>query len=178
MWRKIIIVLVFLIIAIGINAQEQDFEGLKPLYFGFDFTSLPTVNGFLGSLDFGLVFYRNEANNFNLRTSILLEGGYFKSDDVLTWMIPLSMNLIYEKFSLNQLFRYYVLLQSGIGVYANNDRKLFETPLTYNGGIGAGIDIFVEERTSIFFESRITFNLFDNEGYIIPKFKMGKRYYF
>jgi len=183
--RKTIIVLIGIIVLnVSLNAQEQNLETLKPLYFGIGFSNIQTTGNVWGTIDFGFLLYRNDAKRYNIRNSIMLEGGDFKSYGNEYGIYSLSDKLIYEKLSLNGLFRYYSFLQGGIGILGNKNKGFFEKPFVYNFGIGIGIDIFVEKNMSIFFDYTCLFNILQNtkfeykERSLNPKFQMGVRHYF
>jgi len=182
--RKTIIVLIGIIVLnVGLNAQEQNSETLKPFYFGMGLSNIQTTGDVWGTFDFGFLLYKNEAKRYNIRNSIMIDGGRFSSYGNDFGIYSLSDKLIVETLSLNGLFRYYSFLQGGIGILGNENKAFFEKPLTYNFGLGIGIDIFVEKNMSIFFDYTCLFNILQNTKFeykesLSPKFQMGVRYYF
>jgi hypothetical protein len=156
--------------------QEQELD--KKYFLGIGWSTVQTTGDFWGSFDFSFLLYTSRAKRFNLRNSILFDGGSFRDNGVLI----LSERINMETISLNRLFRYYTFLQGGIGVYGNENKTFFETPLIYNFGIGFGLDVFIEKTASIFFDYAFLTNILDNkfveENIINPKFQMGIRYYF
>jgi hypothetical protein len=163
--------------------QEQEEPTDKRFYFGVGWSNIQTTGNFWGTGDFGFLLYKNEAKRFNIRNSILFDGGFLKYYGNEYGILSLSDKIIVETLSPNKLFRYYSFFQGGIGIYANENKAYFETPLAYNFGFGFGIDFFVQKNTSIFLDYAFLFNILGNKKFDFkenfnPKLTMGTRIYF
>jgi hypothetical protein len=166
----------------GINAQELSLETINNRFFlGVGWSNIQTTGDMFGSFDFSFLLYSNQAKRFNIRNSILFDGGSFKNDGIEYGLFTFSEKINIEAISLNEYFRYYSFIQGGIGLYGGETKKIFETPLAYNLGFGFGLDVFVEKNASIFFDYTFLYNILDNRfdwKEFSPKFQMGVRYWF
>ena len=84
--------------------------------------------------------------------------------------------------SHNQLFRYYSFFQGGVVLYGNENKTISQTPVTYNIGLGIGLDFFIQKNTSFFIDYTALFNAWENKltwnDNFNPKFTMGMRMFF
>jgi hypothetical protein len=183
MYKKIGVLTVLVVFCFKINAQESNLETTKtniPFFLGIGWSNIQTTGDILGSFDFSFLLYSNQSKRFNIRNSILFDGGVLKNNGMEYGLFTLSEKVNIETISLNELFRYYTFLQGGIGVYGNETKNVFETPLAYNWGVGFGLDDFVEKNASIFFDYTFLYNILDNTfdwKKYDPKFQMGIRYW-
>jgi hypothetical protein len=87
-----------------------------------------------------------------------------------------------EKISLRELwenkFRSYGYIESGIGLWGNENKAFFGTPLAYTFGGGGGMDIFLAEQFSIYFEAGALVYRFDNDWKNGGIFQIGWKGYF
>jgi hypothetical protein len=184
MYNKIAVLVVLVVFCFKINAQESVLETPKtnnPFFLGIGWSNIQKTGDVFGSFDFSFLLYSNQTKRFNLRNSILFDGGVFTNNGIEYGLFTLSEKINLETISLNELFRYYGFLQGGIGIYGNETKKAFELPLSYNLGFGFGLDVFVEKSTSIFFDYTFLYNILDNSfdwKNFSPKFQMGIRYWF
>ncbi|HCC37637.1 MAG TPA: hypothetical protein DEQ14_08480 [Treponema sp.] len=169
--------------AVQETAQTSELRPIdKRFVFGIGWSNIQATGDFWGTADFGFLLYKNEKHGFNIRNSIMFDGGTLKSDGTEYGIYFFSNKLIMESMSHNNLFRYYSFLQGGVGIYANENKDFFSTPVAYNFGIGIGLDIFVEKNTSIFFDYTFLYNSLENKlsftESLHPKFTMGMRHFF
>jgi hypothetical protein len=162
--------------------QEQGAPTYNRFYLGAGFSTLMTTGDFISSVDFGFLLYKNEKLNFGIRNAALLEGGKLRYGGVENFLFSLSDKIIVESISSNQLFRYYVFLQGGIGIYGNENKAYFASPVAYNYGAGLGIDFFVKKATSIFLDFTYLSNVLESERSFSdsfnPKFTIGAHHFF
>jgi len=162
--------------------QEQEQSTFNRFYFGAGFSTLMTTGDFLGSFDFGFLLYKNEKQKFGIRNAILFDSGIVRYGGYENLLFSLSNKLIFESISSNQLFRYYAFIQGGVGIYGNDNKAFFDTPIAYNFGAGMGIDFFVEKKTSVFLDYTFLANAMEYErtytNSFNPKFTIGVRLFF
>jgi hypothetical protein len=176
--------LIFLGLGLNLFAQEiaQEQPTYNRFYFGAGFSTLMTTGDFLGSFDFGFLLYKNEKLNFGIRNAVLFDTGIVRYGRFENFLFSLSDKIVFESISSNKLFRYYAFIQGGIGVYGNENKAYFDTPIAYNFGFGIGIDFFVQKYTSIFIDYTYLSNVLEYEhsypNSFNPKFTIGVHHFF
>jgi hypothetical protein len=125
-----------------------------------------------GFADIALLIYNKDS--FDIRNHFVFRGA--GSDD-FGGLISLS-----EKISIGGLlenkFRSYGYIEGGVGLWGNEDKAFFGTPLAYTFGGGGGTDIFLMERFSIYFEAGALIYVLDNDWKGGGMFQIGWKGYF
>jgi hypothetical protein len=125
-----------------------------------------------GFADFSFLLFNK--NHLDLRNHFVLRGAALgDAGGLLTFSEKLSFGgLVFKKF------RSYGYVEGGIGLWGNDNKKLFGMPLAYSFGGGGGTDIFLGERNSIFFETGCLINILDKEWKSGGVFQIGWKGYF
>jgi len=158
------------------SEQSSDYR----FYFGYGFSTLITTGDVpFVSFDFAFPLYRNKSTGLGLRNAILFDMGIVQNDGNEYGYYSLSDKIILEHFSPNQLFRYYSFIQGGIGIYGNENKAYFDTPIAYNLSAGLGIDFFVQKNMSVFLDYTVMAHVLDSDKRSLDsKFTIGMRLFF
>ncbi|MFP3043538.1 hypothetical protein LQZ19_17115 [Treponema primitia] len=174
MYKRFVFVLLVLGFCFGLYAQEEKVNRFS-WSMGYNFS--PSTNGIAASTDFGFLIFHNE--ELDIRNQLGLNSLTLNDNDDLTnTAYTFTEKFSFGKITANKLFRYYSFLEGGIGIYSNDSKKLFETPIAYNFGLGIGLDIFVEKNFSFFFEWGFLEHILDKQDIFDPRFQMGIRLFF
>lgn len=158
----------------GGNAPQEKAE-IQRFDFGARFS-------FGGSLDMGAGFEFGfliaNANRWDIRNYILLNGYEIadekKSDN---YTISVSDRLDFGRTNDSGIARSYGFLEGGVGVFSNDSKDMWKTPLAYSAGFGGGVDFFMDRGAAWFFEVGVLFQFLGDERFIAQKFGTGFRYY-
>jgi hypothetical protein len=137
---------------------------------GTFFTNYISGGGFA---DIAFLIYNK--NSFDIRNHFIFRGAGMTDD--LGGFLSLS-----EKISIGGLlknkFRSYGYIEGGVGLWGNENKAFFGTPLAYTFGGGGGTDIFLGEQFSIYFEAGALIYVLDNDWKSGGMFQIGWRGYF
>jgi hypothetical protein len=126
-----------------------------------------------GFTDIAFLIFNKDS--FDIRNHFILRGASLTEDS--SGFLSLS-----EKISFGGLvekkFRSYGYIEGGVGLWGNENKAFFGTPLAYTFGGGGGTDIFLGEQSSIFFEAGVLIYIFDNDWKQGGMFQIGWRGYF
>ena len=184
--KKILTIFMFFTMSMALYAQDE--TNVKPfnIQFGLAFSSIQTSDNFMGSLDFGFNLFNNPVKSTSTRNFVILDIGFLTVDDNMNFYLGLSDKITFGTTSQNDLFYYYFGMIWGIGLYSNENKRLFELPIIINSGFAVGLDIYVQKNLSLFFEYIVLSNVIeftqtmftDGNVFFTPKFIFGKRYLF
>jgi hypothetical protein len=148
MKKFICVVLVFFMHCVILSAD--DWEGEFPNKFvldaGFTWVNNPSLVG--GHFDFGIVIYKNI---LYIQNNFLLRAGGINVENTKYSVFTLSEKLIFGRNSATPL-SIYTYLEGGIGIYGNDEKKIFTTPMAYSFGFGGGGEIASEDFGGIYVE--------------------------
>jgi hypothetical protein len=155
------------IVSISAYSQVPRFTSAGGLFF----TNYTNGGGF-GDIGF-LIFNRNL---LDIRNHLVFRGaGLSESSGLFSLSDKLSIGQLVEK-----KFRSYGYLEGGIGLWGNEKKGFFDSPvLTYTFGAGGGTDIFLyEEYFSIYFEAGALIYALDSEWLHGGMFSIGWKGWF
>lgn len=113
---------------------------------GFTWTNNPALLG--GHFEFGIVLYKNILyiqNNFTLR------GGGLFIDDTDYTIFTLSDKIIFGRNSDSPL-KIYTYLEGGVGIFGNQTKRFFESPIAFTLGFGGGGELSSEDFGGLYIE--------------------------
>jgi hypothetical protein len=171
-------------ISLNLFAQEGSSSEVKRFSFG---AGLNISQSGVGSvLEFGFLIFHNERmdirNHISLgATSIgasYIGEPYTYGDDGMKY----NMLNLYERISVgsitrNGLFRPYGFIEGGVGFYETETKEILEMPLTFNYGLGYGLDIFVREETSFVIEAAVNRYKTEEHWLFLSKMTVAARVY-
>ncbi|MDR0557148.1 MAG: hypothetical protein LBG43_04675 [Treponema sp.] len=68
-------------------------------------------------------------------------------------------------------------MEGGVGLFANDSKDIWKTPLAYSAGFGCGFEFLVDRRSVCFFEAGVLFQFLGDEQFMVQKFGMGSRWH-
>ena len=151
--RKLILLLVFLIPCFNLFADDDERLNVwEPsdtrfiLGAGFTWTNNPRLLG--GHFDFGIVLYKRV---LYIQNNFMFRGGGFTIDGSDYTIFTLSDKLIFGRNSDIPL-KIYTYLEGGVGMFGNQTKKFFESPIAFTVGFGGGGEISSEDFGGLYIE--------------------------
>ena len=152
------------------DEPSSDFGAVPKLSIGGGAFFVNYISGG-GFADFSVLIYNN--NHFDIRNHFVLRGaGLNDTGGFLTLSEKLSVGgLVVNKF------RSYGYAEGGIGIWGGKNSSS-EILLAYSFGGGGGTDLFLSEKSSIFFEAGCLINILEQEWKSGGIFQIGWKGYF
>lgn len=126
-----------------------------------------------GLTDIAFLVYNKDS--FDIRNHVIFRGATFTENS--GGFVSLSEKISFGRLVENK-FRSYGYIEGGVGLWRNENKDFFEAPLAYTFGGGGGTDIFLDEHSSIFFETGGLIYAFDDDWKAGGVFQIGWRGYF
>jgi hypothetical protein len=125
-----------------------------------------------GVADFSFLLFNK--NSLDIRNHFVLRGAGFDGGGLLSLAEKISVGSLLEE----NKFRSYGYIEGGIGLWGDKNKDFFEMPLAYTFGGGGGIDRFLREDFSIYFEAGALIYVLDNNWKSGGVFQIGWKGYF
>jgi hypothetical protein len=149
--RKFILLALFLIPCLSSFAGEKSDDQKTPdtkfiLGAGFTWTNNPELLG--GHFEFGIVLYKNI---LYIQNNFMLRGGGFDVDGNDYTLFTLSDKIIFGRNSKSPL-TIYTYLEGGAGIFGNQTKKFFDSPIAVTVGFGGGGELSSEDFGGFYIE--------------------------
>jgi hypothetical protein len=102
-----------------------------------------------GFMDINVIMFNRDS--FDIRGHLLLRGG----GNPERVFFSLSPKLSLGQYFRDNLFFCYGYGEGGMGIFSAQDKQFFEMPLAYTFGGGGGIEVYLTENFSMYFETGI-----------------------
>jgi hypothetical protein len=100
-------------------------------------------------MDINFIIFNRDA--FDIRSHLLFRGGGNPERSFFSLSAKLSLGQYFR----DNLFFCYGFGEGGIGIYNNQNKQFFNMPLAYTFGGGGGIEVYLTENFSMYFETGI-----------------------
>jgi len=150
--KKIVIMALMFFIIFTINAYT---ENSKWSFSGGAFYVHYVDGG--GFMDINAIILNK--NSFDIRGHLLFRGGGNPDRAFFTF----SPKLSFGQYFRDKLFFCYGFAEGGIGIFKNQYSQFDEMPLAYTFGGGGGIEVYLTENFSMYFETGILANILADE---------------
>ncbi|MDR0320003.1 MAG: hypothetical protein LBI28_00730 [Treponema sp.] len=134
MKKSVLFLVVFVLFAVGIYADDNSERGALSLSAGYTYTGNPELHG--GHINLGIDFLQRD--RFYLQNNFLFRAGGFSYAGVENTVLTLSEKIIFGRFE--DELAIYIYIEGGAGFYTNSQNGFSSDTFVYTFGYGGGFE--------------------------------------